>query len=526
MLALTSRSAAAWLFGGIVAGGIAVGLWVLVSMLSGHDVFVAGRLHEPLGYINGQGSFFVLMLWICLGAAESRARPIASGLGMAGGVLFAGLGVLSQSRGVGLAMLGSALVVLAVLPGRVRRFGAILLVAAFVAVAWSTLTGVFGAADAAAARDAAHSAALAILVGAIVLGVAWGVACGAVASTRPGPGAVRLNRACAALAAAVVAIGLAGAVVKAGPLKSKVRTQWHAFTHLDPAGQPSATAARTRLLSGGGNRYEYWRVAFDSWRAAPVAGNGEGSYASTWYRKRRITESIRQPHSLALEVAGGTGLLGLAGLAVALAGVGLGAARRRRDVHASALARALVVAAVGTFATWAIHTQVDWMHLLPGVTGIGLAGGAWLAATRGDGSGRVPWAVRGVLLLLVFVATVLVVRQGIADHERDTARNDLPRAPAAALDEARRSLDFDGTSVESRWIEAAALARFHAAAPSDAVLHEAAREEPDNFVTWTLIGDLATRRHRRREALAAYRRASALNPLDAGLRASVRRSER
>ncbi len=492
----------------------------------GGDLFVGGRLHEPLGYINGEGSFFLLALWICLGAAESRAQPLVAGLGMAGATLFVGLAVLSQSRGVGLALLGSALVALAVLPGRVRRFGAIVLLAAFVAVGWTTLTGVFDARAAAGAEDAARNAALLLLFGALALGVAWGVACAAVASTRPGPGAVRLNRACAAAAVGLIVLGLAAAAVKAGPLRSQVRTQWHAFTHLDPAGQPSATAARTRLVSGGGNRYEYWRVGVDSWRAAPLAGNGAGSFVSTWYRKRRITEEIRQPHSLAIEVAGGTGVLGLAALAVAFVGVGLGAARRRRDVHVSPLARGLVVAAVGMFSTWAIHTQVDWMHLLPGVTGIGLAGGAWLAATRGDGSGNVSWPVRGVLLALVFAATVLVVRQGIADHERDMARDDLAKNPAATLRDARHSLDFDPTAVESHYLEAAALARFGAAGPADAALHKAAREEPDNFVTWTLIGDLATRRGRRAEALGAYRRASTLNPLDTGLRASVRRSAR
>jgi hypothetical protein len=70
---LRSDRGAVLAFGAFVAGAVAVGGWVLAGMLGGDEsLFLGGRLHEPLGYINGQASFFVLAFWPCLALAELR----------------------------------------------------------------------------------------------------------------------------------------------------------------------------------------------------------------------------------------------------------------------------------------------------------------------------------------------------------------------------------------------------------------------------------------------------------------------
>ncbi|MDQ3677411.1 MAG: undecaprenyl/decaprenyl-phosphate alpha-N-acetylglucosaminyl 1-phosphate transferase, partial [Actinomycetota bacterium] len=92
---LRSDRGAAVAFGAFAAGAVAVAGWVLAGMLRGDEaMFLGGRLHEPLGYINAQASFFVLAFWPCLALAERRpgasgATPLA-GLGVAGATLFAG----------------------------------------------------------------------------------------------------------------------------------------------------------------------------------------------------------------------------------------------------------------------------------------------------------------------------------------------------------------------------------------------------------------------------------------------------
>jgi cytochrome c-type biogenesis protein CcmH/NrfG len=50
-----------------------------------------------------------------------------------------------------------------------------------------------------------------------------------------------------------------------------------------------------------------------------------------------------------------------------------------------------------------------------------------------------------------------------------------------------------------------------------AALADALDQEPKNFVTWALIGDLESRVGDAAAAQRAYRRASALNPLDVEL---------
>ena len=71
-------------FGAFVAGAVAVGGWVLAGMLgSDESLFLGGRLHEPLGYINGQASFFVLAFWPCVALAERR-RGAAGATGATG----------------------------------------------------------------------------------------------------------------------------------------------------------------------------------------------------------------------------------------------------------------------------------------------------------------------------------------------------------------------------------------------------------------------------------------------------------
>ena len=59
----------------------------------------------------------------------------------------------------------------------------------------------------------------------------------------------------------------------------------------------------TRFLSGGGYRYDYWRVAWLEFKDAPLRGQGAGNYDDLYFIERRTSEDIRQPHSLPLQVS-------------------------------------------------------------------------------------------------------------------------------------------------------------------------------------------------------------------------------
>jgi tetratricopeptide (TPR) repeat protein len=129
--------------------------------------------------------------------------------------------------------------------------------------------------------------------------------------------------------------------------------------------------------------------------------------------------------------------------------------------------------------------------------------------------------VVGVAAVLM-VAGVSLSRQALAEHYRAEASSALGRQPARAVEEADRALRLDPEMVAVYYTKAAALARFNDADGARAALREALRREPDDFVTWTLLGDLEVRRGAIGAARRSYRGALRRNPLDPSLQALVR----
>jgi tetratricopeptide (TPR) repeat protein len=435
-------------------------------------------------------------------------------------------------------MAASIVVVAAVVPGRRRRVFGLLLVAVGFVVARGPLLAVYqqGATGALSAA-ATHAAARAAAEVAFGVGLTWAIAVrvlqqlGRADPDRAAWLARAGGRALAVLALAVVIV----AAASAGRIAHTASTQWHAFTHLtDPAGSTvsASSAGQTRLLSGAGNRYDYWRIAWNVWRANPIVGVGAGNYDRPYFAQRSTTEDILQPHSIELQTLAELGLIGLALLAVFVAGLVGGVRRARRDTTPAAAG--ILVAALGATVAWFTQTSVDWMHLLPGITAVALGGMAVLLTAGGQSvprgrrrpgwmaglQGRRPAAlgIAGVAVALVMAGASLS-RQALADHFRSQAQNEVAAHPAAALAAANRSLSFDADAVSTYYVKAAALARFDDAAAADAALRAALAREPQNFVTWTLLGDIAVREGDLMAAKADYTHAHVLNPRDPTLAA-------
>jgi O-antigen ligase len=525
-----------WLVGGLVAGTLAVAGYVLVHLLGSHpaSLFLAGRLDQPLGYTNAQGTVFVMGFWLCFSVAERR-RPWQAGLGVGLATLMACLSVLTQSRGVALAMIVSIAVVVALVPGdRVRRIYALFVGAVAFVVAWPTLKAVYNSGIAGPVpADAAHKAAAAAMVAAALAGLAWAVA---VAlhdrfTARSAPLRATLARAGAISLAVLLVAAVGASAVSASKIADTASDQWTAFVHLSDS--KGATDAPNRLVSGAGNRYDYWRVAVDAFRDHPLDGVGAGNYDRPYFQARRTTEDVRQPHSLELQVLSELGLVGGILLAFFVGALAVGAWRMRAAATGSPQTQALMIAAVGTVTAWFTHTSVDWVHLMPGLTAVALAMAAVLlrdhgpvqavAPARAPGRAFAPRPAMVGAAVLVGVALVVAAgslsRQGLADLFRDRASAALDAQPAQAVREANRSLRLDSENPRTYYIKAAALARFNQAAAARRVLRQALSKEPDDFVTWTLLGDLAVRTGDFRDAKRNYSRASALNPLDASLKA-------
>jgi UDP-GlcNAc:undecaprenyl-phosphate/decaprenyl-phosphate GlcNAc-1-phosphate transferase len=532
---------------GVGVGITVVAASVLVRMLGSDPVglFIAGRLNSPLGYVNGEGCVFAMGCWLSLAVAERREAPLA-GLGAAGTVAMAGLALLSQSRGAAIATLVAVAVVLAAVPGLRRRVFALAFVAAGVGAASRSLLRVYShGSGAVLTNSVVHTAGVVVLVASAAVGLSWGLV---VAATNAiarcgGSRAGWLMRAATVLTVLALSTPLVAVVLRSSSVEGRLRTQWQAFVHLsgDQTAGPSSGAqngVQTRLLSGGGNRYDYWRIAWRAFLAHPVAGVGAGSYMESYYRDRRTQESIENPHSIELQTLSELGLVGALLLAALVAGVLLGARRLRAQARRSRAARTAMVASVGVAVVWLVDTSGDWMHLLPGVTAIALAGIAVLcssvwnepegrppvelapASIGGRGRPRVAGllAVAGVAFALV-VAGGSLMRQELVQIYVTRAQSELNANPAGADGEADQALRLNGGDLDAYYLKAAALARFDEAGPAQATLLEAARQDPGNFVTWELLGDLEVRAGSLAAAKVYYGRAHSLNPRDPTLRA-------
>jgi UDP-GlcNAc:undecaprenyl-phosphate GlcNAc-1-phosphate transferase len=515
VLLVRDRRTALWAVGAFATTAVVLELWQVAQLLGPDAVkqFLSGRLNQPLGYINAQATFSILALWPLLALAEQRRSATVAGASLAGVAVCGGLILLSESRGAALALIGSLAIVLAVVPGRRRRGIAVAVALGAVLIAAGRLLSI-GDSDPIQAADI-RSAIAALLALAIAAGAVWGLL---VAFERSLAGERAVTAHAVATGAIAVGLGLCalGGVVKAGTIADRVSAQYDAFVHLGVAQGGEQTASR--LLSGAGNRYDYWSIAADTWQEHPLLGVGAGNYDEPYFLARGTSEDIRQPHSLVLQALSELGLPGLLLILLLFAGVGWGVARRRADARASRAERGLLCAALGMFAAWTIHTQVDWIHLLPGVTAAALIAAAVLlrpGATPGRRLMR-PAARAVVAAVVVFplaVAGVSLSRQLLSQHYRSQAQDRLADGNAqGAIGAANRALRLDREDLKSYFTKAAAFARLGEADAAEATLEQAVRIEPGDFLPYALLGDLSVRRRRFDQAADYYRKSAALNP--------------
>jgi len=502
------------------AAVLGLGVWMLAAMAlgDGEELFLVGRLQGVLGYINGQAAYLLLGFWPLVAVAEHARRPPVRGLAAAGATLLAALVVLSQSRAVVPAVLVSAVVLLVAIPGRQRRAWALLVIAAGIAVLVGPLLAVYASADGGAPTpEAIRGAALAMMLVAAAVGVVWALLSSL--GTQLVAGSDRRRRRALgtgwAVLATVLVVGAVGLVAVVGNPAASVRDQFDAFTQLEDPG-----AGDTRFSQGAGNRYDYWRIAVGQFLDNPVRGVGAGGYPETYFQERRTSEDIRQPHSLQLQTLSELGIVGGGALLLFLGGVAAGFLRRALAARGDPSQAVLAVAAGGLFCTWLVHTSVDWLHLIPGVTGIALCAaavlvGPWPRGRAALSPARWQQALMAGLVLIVFLAAIYLGRATLADRELRAGQAALEAGqPQRALAQARDSLELNPEVLDALYLEAAAVARENDYARARAALLEATRREPSNFVPWALLGDLAVRRGEFALAAENYGRAARLNPQD------------
>jgi O-antigen ligase len=329
-----------------------------------------GRLTFPSGYANANAALWLMAFWPALLLARSARLPSALRGVLAGGaVLLALVALLSQSRGSLYATPVMLVLVLVLLPDRVRTFVLGLPIAAGIALAARAVLHVGDDLTRGGGVDPGtlHSARNDVLLAAIVVGVIVGVA--AALERRSGLGELargRLHRLLAGAAIVVLIAGVVGGLLAAGNPIKRVEHAWSSFKGGYAQGEPHGS----RLASGlGSNRYDFYRVALDEFVAHPILGIGADNFQQQYLARGHSDETPHFPHSVELRTLAQTGIVGallaLVGLAAALLAVARALSRRART--ADPLAAAVAAAALSAFGYWIVHGSFDWFWEFAGL---------------------------------------------------------------------------------------------------------------------------------------------------------------
>jgi len=311
-----------------------------------------GRLEQPLTYWNAEGALAAVGLILCARLAGDGTRPVVVRALAAAAMAPLGAGVyISFSRGaLAVAVLGLAVLV-ALAPSREQLRAAV--AGLLTATAAAAVAGVFpGVASLdGSAGDRGRDGAIVLAVFLALMAAAGVLTARRARAARPGaapedPRLARRLRPIAVAAVVLVAAGLVAGGLAERPSKAE----------LMPSAGPQ------RLASVRSNRYEYWRVALLTFGRDPVTGIGAGGFRVAWLRERKISEAVKDAHSLEGEMAAELGLVGLVAFAVMVAG-GVAAARRVLAVAPAAAAGA----AAATLA-WLLHASIDWDWQMPAVS--------------------------------------------------------------------------------------------------------------------------------------------------------------
>jgi hypothetical protein len=364
-LLLRSRGALRAVEPALAAGSlIIVGYGISERLLPGllhfqRSVTAQGRLEQPLTYWNAMGEVAAIGVVLCARIAGDASRPRRLRAAAAAAAAPLGMGLyLSFSRGALFACAAGLVTLIVAAPRREQVRGLLLALVAGVlaSIAASPSGEVTSLAGALSTREQQGGVALGLLA---VIMVAAALAQLAL-TRREQSMAIRLPRHAHVLALLIICGGLAIALAVGAKERST---------------QPlSAGASRLETLQS--NRYAYWGVALRAFGDEPLRGVGAGGWAVYWLRYRTVTESARDAHSLFFQTAAELGLVGLALLAVFLAGIALGA----RDAHA--IAPSLAAGPLAGFVAYIAHAPLDWDWQMPAVTLFALVlAGALLALT-------------------------------------------------------------------------------------------------------------------------------------------------
>jgi len=520
----SARVALTALVGGI--GVIAVVTAIRIAVLGDpSSLYLEERLAYPLGYYNADAVLFMSTAVCAIALSSRRNGPAA--LRVAGLVIAAvclQLDVLSQSRG----WLFSAPIVLvlmvALVPNRLRLLAFTLGPAAATAAVTPALLRIYGRTtpsgtplpqprlSAVLHTQGAH-AIRAMLIADVALAVVATLVVGVDRRMRVGQTAQRrLNRSGAALALGAALAGVAvGLIAVHGDPVGRAEGAWRSF-----AGSSNSPGGYSRFTNLASHRADIWRVAIHEFAQHPLNGIGQDNFAASYTRRRRSDEQPRWTHSIELRLLTHTGLVGALLFALFLLSALLAALRGRRGARRATAGILLLPLVV-----WLVQGSIDWFWEYPALSVPALAFaavagalGSVSPATAGPPRRWRPLRVTGRLCgaLLGAAAIAALAVPFVTAREVRKATRVWPAQPALAYGELRSATGLMPFDAQLYLVGAAIALNLGERERAHTWLERAERRDDQNWLTPFALGLIEGERGRRGRSRVQLRRALSLNP--------------
>jgi hypothetical protein len=478
--------------------------------LGSFDPVSTYRLGTPVGYWNALGIVAAIGILLAVGIAARARHVVARSVAAASLVVLVCTLFFTYSRGAWIALIVGLAALVAAERRRLQLITTTLVLALPCALAaWlcsrsSALTHIASPLPEASAQG--HRLSLYVL--GLALAAAFLAATLAVADSRLEiPGVIRRGYAVALVVVLVVSLGVAFS--RYGSPVTMARTAYDNFSHSN--NPRKGGDLNTRLFSLWGNgRPQFWKAAWNDFRAHPVAGAGAGTYEQYWARHRPFGNKVRDAHSLYAETLAELGAAGLALLVAALV-VPLLAVRRAR-------AHPLGGVALAAYVAFLFHIGVDWDWEMPVVILLGLfCGGALLIAARRDDVRTMSVRVRAGALAIVVVVSALTLVAIVGNNALAAGADaaEAHRWPDSEAD-ARKAMRWMPWSSDPWQMAGEAQLAQHRLAAARASFHKAISKDRADWELWVDLALASPQPERRRAALVALH----LNPLSPEIAAS------
>jgi hypothetical protein len=499
--AALSLAAGLAVFGAAMAGAMEV------KLLAGStEAFVGSRLSWPINYANADAALVWLPVPALLAfAAAQPLRPLFRGAFGLLAALALAVGLATQSRGGAIALAVALIASTAIARDR-SRFALTLLavLAPVAAVASQMVSG-----DAASSADVVRDRGQAALLGALIAG---GLVCGLAMLDRRRRFPLGGRATIVAVAAWTLALALAAGafLTQSGRPDTWLSARWSEFTTLHPASAASDSDA-SHFGTGASNRYDYWRVAWHTFKDDPIQGVGAGAFSVPWFRSRSIDENVTDAHSWQAGALAELGFVGLVLVAAVLL-LPLAGIRRARGSPGAWPIAAVALGGAGVY--FVAHASLDWLFRIPAVALPGFVvlgalvtgGGAADEPAFAGRSQRAGLAIASIIVLTLVAPAYLSTGAVV---EAETAAATSTENALADLDRAER---LNPVATEPLIIRATILQVDGRRRAALRAAHEATQRAPQNWAAWVVLAQARQAVGDRPGTRAALDRASNLNP--------------